>query len=296
MWPPGKTAAAVCALVGAGWATAVSQSPRVGFVDAVTGLASSDTCATWRPGVASRDSIAIVRQGRESPVWPRDSAILLDRLRVGRYSDVRFHVDQARFGAGTFFFTPDLGRCAGIRGIQSTTGRGSYRISSRKDVVRGRPVDRLVLSIDNGAAIVEWSSGPLSVIALGREILDTGTVFAVIVDSAAGRAFLYVHEGLVGVAGAPAVRATAGRAFAFGRTGQFDPVTPSSQLVGDVTYQSRVVWTQPPNVPVHGGFPWRTVGVVGGSAALVGGYVVWQNNHHPAPKQPLGAIRVHIPL
>jgi len=293
MWRIGRVIGVFYALLVAPFLDVWAQTQRVGYIDEVTGLASNGACTSWHVSGVARDSIAIVRQGRESPAWPRDSAILLDRLRVGRFSDLRFRVDQPRFGAGTFYFTPELGRCAGIRGIESPTGHGSYRLSSRREMVRGQPMERLVLSVDNGGAIVEWTSGRLSVIALGREIRDSGTVFAVVVDSAAGRALLYVSEGLVSIAGAQAVRATAGRAFAFGRTGTPEPVTPSQQLVGDATYQSRVVWTQAAR---RSGFPWRTVGVVGGSAAIVGGYFVWRNNHQDRPRQPQGTIRVHVPL
>lgn len=290
MWRVGRLTIVAGALVSARVVGAAAQSARVGHIDEVAGIASSGTCASWRPSGVTRDSIAIVRQGREWPAWPQDTAILLDRVRVGRFSDVRFRVDQSRFGSGTFYFTPELGRCAGIRGIESATGRGSYRISSQRETVRGRPVERLILSIDNGGAIVEWTSGLLSVFALGREIRDSGTVFAVIVDSAAGRALLYVRDGLVTVAGAQA--AGAGSAFSFGRAGSLAPVTPSEQLLADATYQSKVVWTARP----RSGFPWRAVGVVGGSAAVVGGYFVWRNNHHDRPRQPQGAIQVHVPL
>jgi hypothetical protein len=293
MWRIGRVVGLFYALLVAPCLDVWAQTQRVGYVDEVTGLASDGACTSWRGSGAARDSIAIVREGREWPAWPKDSAVLLDRFRVGRFSDLRFRVDQPRFGAGTFYFTPELGRCAGIRGIESPTGHGSYRLSSRREMVRGQPMERLVLSVDNGGAIVEWTSGRLSVIALGREIRDSGTVFAVVVDSAAGRALLYVSEGLVSIAGAQAVRAAAGRAFAFGRTGSPEPFTPSEQLVGDATYQSRVVWTQ---VARGSGFPWRTVGVVGGSAAIVGGYFVWRNNHQDRPTQPQGTIRVHVPL
>ena len=293
MWRVGGVVSATCALICTASVEAQAQSQRVGYIDEVTGIKSVGACASGHASAASRDSIAIVRQGRESLAWPKDTAILLDRIRVGRFSDVRFHVDQPRFGAGTFYFTPELGRCAGIRGIESATGRGSYRISSQREIVSGRPVDRLILSIDNGGAVVEWTTGRLSVIALGREIRDSGTVFAVMVDSAADRALLYVQEGLVSIAGAQAVRATSGRAFSFSRTGSIDPAAPTDQLVTDATYQSKAVWTQtqPPS-----GFPWRTVGVVGGGAALVGGYFVWRNNHQDKPRQPEGTIRVHIPI
>jgi hypothetical protein len=276
---------------------AYAQSPRVGFLDGVRGVVSETDCGRDYALKASRGAIRLVRRNVELPVTPVDSAVVADRLRVGRQTDLRFRVDAQRFGVGTFFLSPEFGRCTqaanGLRavGIELGSGEGSYELSSRTERSRGGQLERLVLSIENGAATVEWAKGALSVIALGREIRDSGTVFTVLVDSARNRALLYVRDGSVTMAGAAAMRATEGRAFVFGRTGPPQPVTLSTDVLSDITYHSRTVWVQ----RYKPGFPyWRVLGgtALGGSAA----YIIWRQTR-PSKSGPFdGTINVKLPL
>jgi hypothetical protein len=267
-------------------------------LDEVRGVVSDSDCNRDYVLKATRGSILLVRRNVDLPVWPIDSAVVSDRIRVRRSTDVRFRVDAQRFGLGTFFLSPELGRCAqsarGLRavGIEPSTGDGSYELSSRfEGAGRGR-VERLVLSVENGAATVEWAKGLLSVIALGREIRDSGTVFTVIVDSARGRALLYVRDGSVTMAGAAALRAATGRAFVFGRNGPPQLVSLSTDVLSDATYHYSIVWSQ----RYKPGFPyWRVVGgtALGATAAVV----IWRQTRPPKSSGPFnGNVNVKLPL
>src|SRR3954469_25245091 len=86
-------------------------SPRIGFLDGVRGVKQQSDCNRPYALRADPGAIRLERQSRELAVTPVDSAVIADRLRVRRYSDLRFRVDAPRFGAGTFFFSPEAGRC-----------------------------------------------------------------------------------------------------------------------------------------------------------------------------------------
>jgi len=274
-----------------------AQSQRIGFLDGVRGVALQADCNRDYALKSPRGSIRLVRRNVELPVTPVDTAVVEDRLRVRRYTDLRFRVDARRFGAGTFFLSPEFGRCTqaatGLRavGVELIVGEGSYELTSRTERLPRGQVERLVLSIENGAATVEWAHGLLSVIALGREIRDSGTVFTVLVDSARNRALLYVRAGTVTMAGATAMRATEGRAFVFGRTGPPQPVALSTAVLSDVTYHYSTVWAQ----RYKPGFPkWRVLGgtALGGAAA----YVIWRSTR-PSTSGPFdGTVIVTPPL
>ena len=217
-------------------------------------------------------------------------------MRVRRFNDLRFRVDGQRFGVGTFFLTPELGRCRqaaqALRavGIELGSGDGSYELSSRVET-RGRSrVERLILSVENGAATVEWAKGALSVIALGREMRDSDTVFTVIVDSAGNRALLYVQDGAVTMAGAAGLRATSGRAFVFEPTGAPRPVTLSGDVLSETNYHHTQIWSQ----AYKPGFPyWRVIGgaALGGTAAVV----IWRQTRSKKNSYD-GTINVKLPL
>ena len=302
----------LCIVKSAAWA----QSPRVGHIDEVRGIESSASCARSFRLPPPPSPITLIRRNLPISAMPPDSAVVSDRLRVQRFADVRFRIDAGRFGDGTFYLVPELGRCATAaanlqtRGLSLTANAsGSYRLSSRQERVGGRLVERLLLSVENGAVVVEWGRGLLSVIALGREIRDSGTVFAVVVDSAANRALLVVRDGIVTMAGVADLQATAGRAFTFGTHGRPEPVTLSQAVINDVVYHSRVVWTQsirplppPPYAPTppppsawRRGRLWKVLG----GAAIVGGggYLIWQATHKSdSPGPYTGTIIINIPI
>jgi hypothetical protein len=270
----------------------------VGFLDGVRGVKSEADCNHDYALKAERGSVLLVRRDLEAPIWPFDTAVVSDRLHVRRFTDLRFRVDAPRFGVGTFFLTPELGRCAqsarALRsvGIEPGTRDGSYQLSSRIEGSGRARVERLVLSVENGAATIEWAKGRLSVIALGREIRDSGTVFTVIVDSSRNRALLYVRDGAVTMAGTTVLRATAGRAFVFGRTGTPQPVSMSTDVLSDATYHYSTVWSQ----AYKPGFPyWRVFGgaALGGTAAVF----IWRQTRPAKSSGPFsGTINVKVPL
>lgn len=276
-----------------------AQSLRVGHLNEVRGVLSNAGCHPKYALRGTRGSISLVRRGTEVSAWPADSALVLDQIRVRRFAELRFRVDASRFGVGNFFFAPELGRCpeasAGLTavGINTVSGDGSYRLSSRTERSGQTQIERLILSVENGAATVEWRSGHLSVIALGREIRDSGTVFTVLVDSARNRALVYVRDGFVTMPGATGLRANAGRAYTFGRDGQApQPVSLNPDVLEDLTYHYSGIWAQ----QYKPGFPfWRVLGgaAVGGAAAAV----IWHQTRPSEPRGPFnGNITFRLPL
>jgi hypothetical protein len=152
--------------------------------------------------------------------------------------------------------------------------------------------------VDNGVAYVQWVRGPLSVIALGREVRVTGTEFVVVADSVTRRAMLYVRDGTVAFAVGGLV---AGReqAFTFGSQGTPTPMTVDATLASEAVYHSREIWAQAfgPKVP-----PWwarpRVLGLIGG-AALAGGItyvIVRKDDDRPPAGARQGTIIVRLPL
>ena len=282
----------VCALT-----LRAQRSERVGHIDEVRRVDSSAVCSRDIALSSPPIPVSLLRRTVTIPVLPPDTAVLLDKVRVPRYTDVRFRIDAARFGDGTFFFAPSLVRCAQVsvsRELQglglSSSGVASYRLSSRQERLGGRTVDRLLLSVENGSVVVEWRKGLLSVIALGREIKDSGTVFAVVVDSSKQRALLIIRDGLVTMPGVTDLQATAGKNFLFGTKGQPEQVELTSQLLNAVTYHSRDIWS-----PRRSNRFWK---VFGGTAVVsLGGYLVWRQLHKTdASRNYNGLITIQIPI
>lgn len=280
-----------------------AQSQRVGHINDVRALAPTAGCRRAAPDTGSRDSLALIRRGVTRLAWPQDSAILQDRLLVRRSTVVRFRVDAARFGTGTFYFAPELGRCREaasalqVQGIRPAAGAaGSYFLNGVRTGTGRQARDRLQLTVNNGGVVVEWTSGLLSVFALGQEIRDSGTVFAVIVDSAAQRAVVYVREGVVTMA-AGSIRAGEGEAITFGSGTPPRLTQLQNVLFSEARYHEAVVWAASvPRAPPSR-FPWK---VVGGAGALGGaglGYYLWRRSKDDSPPRPYqGSIVIRIPL
>jgi hypothetical protein len=207
-------------------------------------------------------------------------------------------VEGPRFGRGYISLSPEVGRCPVAEGelrhlgIYTDSGDASYEFASLvEQSSRGR-VERLVLSIERGAATVEWAQGNLIVIALGRIMRDSGTVFTVVVDSARERALLYVREGTVTMDGSDAMRATGGQAFAFGKSGPLEAVTLSADMRANVKYHYSTIWTQ----HYKPGFPyWKALGAsaLGGSAVV---YLIRRITRSSTPDRFDGDIKVQLPL
>ncbi|MEO7996663.1 MAG: hypothetical protein ABI852_04415 [Gemmatimonadaceae bacterium] len=283
-----------------------AQSPRVGYVDSIAGVDPTTTCARNYAVTAPTPSISLVRKDATIALQRRDSAVLMDKLRVNRFVDVRFRVDAERFGNGIFYFAPEFGRCpdaaTGLRAAglaQAGSAIGSYRFSSVTERVANRNVDRLQVYVENGTMVAEWNSGLLSVFALGREIRDKGTVFAVVADSVANQALLVVREGAVTMPGVANFQANAGTAYTFQRgTGRPQQLSLSEAAMTDLVYHSKVIWTQT-NRPASGGSLGKTLKILGGAAVLGGGgYLIYQavNKADAKKKSHTGNVIIHLPI
>lgn len=282
-----------------------AQSPRVGYVDSIAGVDPTTTCARKYAVTAPVPSISLIRKDATIALQRRDSAVLMDKLRVNRFVDVRFRVDAQRFGNGIFYFAPEFGRCpdaaTGLRAAglsQAGSAIGSYRFASSTDRVANRNVDRLQVYVENGTMVAEWNSGLLSVFALGREIRDKGTVFAVVADSIANQALLVVRQGAVTMPGVANFQADAGTAYTFQRgAGRPQQVNMTDAAINDLVYHSQVIWTQTTR-PKGGGLS-KALKIVGGAAVIGGGgYLIYQavNKSDDKKKSHTGNVIIHLPI
>ena len=184
----------------------------------------------------------------------------------------RIKIDAA-VGEGLITLSPLLGTCP--RSARALVGQGlpTTRPLGGKYVFGVRPSaqpggrSRLTLDVLNGAAVVEWTRGDLTVFAQGEDVRDAGTRFAVIVDSAARRGAVFVLEGAVTFGPAHVWPLRAGRLQAFGAAAPV-PATDASvaaeaELIDEATFHSRRIWRR---------FPWWQV-LTG--AAVVGGVVLY---------------------
>lgn len=235
-----------------------------------------------------------------------------DRIILDHRTDVRLMVD-GNAGHGSVFLAPELGRCPSsdigrhIAGRTAASGNGSYEL--RKDTVgRGANApERFILTVKNGAAIMQWRSGQLLVRALDEQISNVGGTFTVVVDSAARRGVVTVEDGLVTMR---VGTVAAGQSFTFGAGQPAQPVVVREAGLDEINFHSSGIWKNPttisstiqsiPHPPLGfiGRLPWKkiTVGTVGIGAAS---YAAWKFWPKPAPPPPLpvkAIVVITIPL
>jgi hypothetical protein len=283
-------------------------------VDDIRGLALSASCFPSKPATPDPQSYTRIRSGKAEHPWSRDSVVFNgDRIAVGQRTDVHVRVDGT-VGHGSVYLAPALGRCPGSdigRHIASRTppsGDGSYEF--RKDIVgRGaRAPERFILSVQNGAAVVQWQSGQLLVRALDEQISEVGGAFTVIVDSAARRGIIAVQEGLVTLRTATVA---AGQSFTFGPGQAVLPVVVRDAGLDEIQFHSTGVWKDPvsltsigrsiqsiPHPGFLGSLPWKRMAVAG---LGIGGasFAAWKLWPRPGPPPPLpvkAIVVVTIPL
>jgi hypothetical protein len=238
-----------------------------------------------------------------------------DRVVLGPRTDVRLNIDGT-VGHGKIVLTPELGRCPGsdvgrhIAGRTTLSGNGSYEL--RKDTVgRGANApERFILSVKNGAAIMQWRSGQLLVRAFDEQISDVGGAFAVVVDSAARRGIVTVLDGLVTLR---AGTVAAGQSFTFGPGQTVAPVVVREAGLEEINFHSNGVWKNPitlasigktiqsiphpPMAPVRA-LPWKkiTIGTIGIGAASYAAYKFWPRPGPPPPPPVKAIVVITIPL
>ena len=288
--------------------TLATAQAAIARFDDVKGLEDrGSSCFASKTVVADPLALRRVRNGKIESAWPNDSVIANgDRIVIARRTDARIHV-EVPLGLGNIYLAPELGRCPGSeigRHIvgRSTTAAGSYEF--RRDTVgRGAAAqDRLVMSIRNGAAVVQWRSGPLMVRALNEQITDLGSTFTIIVDSAANRGVITVQEGVVSMR-AGSLRAIAGQSYTFGVGQQVQPVAVRTAGLDEIRFHSDEVWNEPRSAlsyvpkPKLPSLPWRFIIPTAGLSA--GGYYAWKALNKPKapPVPPVKAVVViSIPL
>jgi hypothetical protein len=291
---------------------AASQGALARLED-LRGTEARNACFATKSTSAGSQSLTRFRSGTVGQPWPRDSVIQAnDRVVIVPQTDARIRVDSA-LARGTVYLAPEIGRCPGselgrhIVRRAEPTGSGSYEF--KKDTLgRGSAgKERFVVAIKNGAAVVQWQSGQLLVRALDEQIRDLGGVlFTVVVDSAANRGIVSVHEGAITMRNG-ALRASAGQSFTFGAGQQPQSVIVREAGLDEIRFHSDVVWRKPRSVlsfvprpprPRVPGLPWRYIvpGTIGVSALGYAAYKVW-GEQGPPPAPPVKAIVViTIPL
>lgn len=270
-----------------------AQTVTVAALTEVRGLTSGDACqALPTPGLRSALSRA---RGRDTAAtWPTDSVQARDGLTIQPRTDVRVVVAR-RLGTGTIYLTPDLGTCPASqaalreRGLPTPQGAASYRFD--RETVSGGG-ERMVLTVDHGSTIVEWSRGQLIVYAGARRLEVRGTRFVVIVDRNTNVAAVYVLEGIVGLVGQQALTANPGQTIVMRPTGATLVNSPGVAFVNDIQHKSRTVWGGGPRA---GGFASRLPWMLGG-AVVVGVGLAILPDPSPDPRRIPARISVRIPF
>lgn len=288
-----------------------AQRPRttVGYVNDVRGIGRQSSCERLAPVQTARGVLTIRRPSGPLLGWPRDVVVLGDTLNVQSLTDVYVHIDSGRFGSGNFILAPQLGLCPELVASLRQTGitldaesPGSYAIWSRRSQTPQGSIERLILEVEYGGAYVQWARGPLSIIALGREIPIEGTELAVIVDRNTNTAVVYLREGIIQLAGARVANAGV---FRMGREGPAQPINVPQQFVSNMTFHATDVW-RPSLLQTgagagelvrRGSSIWKWIGgmaLAGGAGYLA--YDLWIRPD--ARPQPLrrGTVIVNIPL
>jgi hypothetical protein len=280
-------------VVAAGPCSLRAQTVTVAALSEVRGLTSGDACrALPTPGL--RSALSRARGPDTSATWPSDSVLARDGLTIQPRTDVRVVVAR-RLGTGTIYLTPDLGTCPASqaalreRGLPTPQGAASYRFD-RETMSGGR--ERMVLTVDHGSTIVEWSRGELVVYAGARRLEVKGTRFVVIVDRATNTGAVYVLEGIVGLVSQQGLTANAGQTIVMRPTGATLVNSPGIAFANDIQHKSQTVWGSGPRT---GGFSSRLPWMIGGAVAVGVGLAVIPDNSPDSRRIP-ARISVRIPF
>jgi hypothetical protein len=228
-----------------------------------------------------------------------------DRVLVSSEALLRLRVDTGVFTPATLYFTPKLNRCppftdVGSRGDRAVRGidlpdsiPGEYHLTI--DSSAAAPRRGLILVVDHGVVVVRRPNTPdrtpLRVFALGREIIDVNTTFAVVVDRVAQRASAHVLDGAISIAAVPAGE---GRSLLFDSSPTSAPRIQNTppDIAADIRYYSDVVWKRPSGLGTKAKIA-IGAGVVGAVAATV----ILLKNDDDTPSGPRrGGISVRLPI
>lgn len=281
--------------VAAGPSFLPAQAVTVAALAEVRGLTSGDACqALPTPGL--RSALSRARGPDTAATWPSDSVMARDGLTIQPRTDVRVVVAR-RLGTGTIYLTPDLGSCPSSRaalrerGLPTPQGAASYRFD--RETISGGG-ERMVLTVDHGSTIVEWSRGQLIVYAGARRLEVKGTRFVVIVDRTTNTGAVYVLEGIVALAAQQGLTANAGQTIVMRPTGATLINSPGVAFANDIEHKSRTVWGRPRTVGAANvsRLPW----IIGGAVTAVGVGFLVMPDPSPPPRRIPARLTVRIPF
>ena len=212
-----------------------AQSPRLGKVDEIKRAEELQGCSPQETRDVSPSGAVSILRGATSKVAarPGDALQLRDTLDVQNTADAAIRIESDQFGRGEFYLAPKL-LCWRISHDTIAGERTGHPAVGRYVLTPSRVSSELplILRVEKGGAIVQWSAGrPLVIEALDKTISLKGTEIAVAIDSTGSRAFLFVKEGSVEIAGTPPVTVTKAQLFRLQR-GQ--PPLLLSQPIPDV--------------------------------------------------------------
>jgi hypothetical protein len=293
---------------------AASQGTALARVDDVRAVETRESCYGSGHAAPDAQSVTRVRGSRADTPWPSDSAIMAnDRLVVATKTDVRLRVDGPT-GRGRIVLVPSLGRCPGsdvgrhIAGRTPPSGTGSYEF--KKDTAgRGANApERFILTVRNGAAVVQWKTGQLQVRALDEQIGDVGSSFSVVVDSAARKGIVTVQQGLVTLRSGTVA---AGQSFVFGPGQPLQPVVVRTAGLDEIRFHTDDMWKNGRSLPGlpsvsiphpsmgrFGSLPWKPILVTGFGigGATYATMKLWPKKGPPAPPPVKAIVVITLPL
>jgi hypothetical protein len=245
------------------------QAGEVGRIDRI-----AEVLGGRRERLIKQASERVQAQNAGSTTWANlapDAQVLdTNRLRVERFTDVRLRVQRPSH-RGFLIFLPELLERNGNRAFpapaQGTPVREAlYSLNN----VSGNTQD-LVVSIQQGALVVDWVHGRLEVVAAGTRTVITGTRLAVEADPGDDTGTIFLETGTINFPDYPDVQVAAGQVIRLrrGLPPELGVLTPAalSAAQSSVRYHARGVWSRANPFWTRPGFYVPALGVAAGGVA-----------------------------
>jgi hypothetical protein len=165
---------------------------RVGHVERIAELRENARPVTLK-GATDRFLIRRNPSTQWIAIGPETVLYESDQLRVEQYVDVRLEVERPA-QRGRIVFTHEVRDDEGARVFDLLAGPGPANYTLRQD---SAGTGDLGLVIQNGALVIDWRGGRLTILAAGHPAVIVSTRIAFTMDANGDSGFLYVEEGAV---------------------------------------------------------------------------------------------------